>query len=526
MESVYDVEPVNCDAEPVKNAGDYYVEPIKNSSVNDAEPENFDTEPENFDTEPENFDTEPDNFDTEHEDFDTEHEDFDQIESFVEGARNRRRNTKSKSKSKSKSNSKSKSKPKPKPKPKKQAWEFVADALIYISDLPHNISLSIAEAIYWMGTKKRPTIDDNKDYKTLSGLANVARPKSMGNKDYTNLAGMVQRFLTGLLGIFITYNIYFLYSSPAVPSFIDVIINKLSEEPTEEDIMPKSTPDESPKESTSIFQSFIREIKQKLIDNALPLKVALTPLRIFMYAFEKLYPFIKKIPFKALLFILSGIATYYFLTKGASTYFVKMFGNSFKLVTDQKKYKHNETTTIIIAIATVYEICMLVIKYKSPVFFSPYAIPAWILFFGIAVILGIIAEFVIPLFVFYLTILCMMDNKESPFNFIKVISDINKSFVGESDDIYECPVSATDFEKLEIKFNKYFGKILLENIHIWVLTPIIIYNIYNAGIIKSTGVRMAHNLIGASALIALITTNKYVISIFKFILEKITANNN
>jgi hypothetical protein len=226
---------------------------------------------------------------------------------------------------------------------------------------------------------------------------------SKDDTDYKNLTGMVHRVLTGLIGIFITYNLYFLYSSPEVPSLIDTIIK------------PKP-PDAPPDIATTV------------IDGALPLKIALAPLRIFMYAFEKSFPLIKQIPFKALLFMLSGIATYYFQTKGASDYFVKMFGNSFKLFTDPKSYKLNETTTIIIAIAMVYEISMIIVKYKTAVFVDPRLILGWILFFGIALGLVFIAEFIIPLFIFYVTMLCMMDNRKNPLNFIQVILDINKSF--------------------------------------------------------------------------------------------------
>jgi hypothetical protein len=435
-------------------------------------------------------DLEPENFE---ENLEEENE---PIEPFVEGAKGRK-----KSKSKSKSKPTSKPRPKPKPLPTKETQDTVkkmADALIYISLLPSNMSFLIADGLY--------------------KVSHVKRPMSKDDNDYKNLAGMIQRVLTGLIGIFITYNLYFLYSSPEVPSLIDTII--------------KPKPADAPP-----------DIATTVIDGALPLKIALTPLRILMYAFEKSFPLIKQIPFKALLFVLSGIATYYFLTKGGSDYFVKMFGNSFKLFTDPKGYKLNTSTTIIIAIAMIYEISMIIVKYKTAVFADPRLILGWIVFFGVALGLVFIAEFIIPLFIFYITMLCMMDNKESPFNFPKVMSDINKSFIGDSDDIYECPEAGTDLEKFISRFNKIFGKVILENIHIWVLIPIIIYNIHTsrydgpegftegargfsakgfspgarAGTfrmtgtgtapIKSSGLRRAHFLTGFGSIFMLLMTN-------------------
>jgi hypothetical protein len=310
---------------------------------------------------------------------------------------------------------------------------------------------------------------------------------------------MVQRFLTGLIGIFITYNVYFLYSSREVPSFIDAIMKQFQPKPAE------APPD----------------MVSTVTDGVLPLKVALTPVRIFMFIFGQTLPLIKLIPFKALLFVLSGIVTYYFLTKGASEYFVKTFGNSFKLFIDPTSYKLNVTATIILAISMVYEISMIIVKYKTAAFADPRLILFWILFFGIAMGLGFIAEFVIPMFVFYVTMLCMMDNKDSPFNFPKVMSDINKSFVGDSDDIYECPVAGTDLEKFIIRCNKILGKVILENIHIWVLVPIIAYNIYNTeSRIQSNYLRRAHNSIGGVTIFMLIITNKYLGERFKALFEK------
>ena len=447
LESVYDAEPVkiseNYDAEPVKISENYDAEPVKIS-------ENYDAEP-----------VKP-------------------IESFVEGARNKK---KSKPANKSRSTS-----PPPAPRlqqtspQKKDTFEKVIDTLIYISILPYHISFLIADGLYKVAHEKPPMSKDDKDYK--------------------NLAGMVQRFLTGLIGIFITYNVYFLYSSREVPSFIDAIMNQF-----------KPKPAEAPPDMVST-----------VTDGVLPLKVALTPVRIFMFIFGQTLPLIKLVPFKALLFVLSGILTYYFLTKGASEYFVKTFGNSFKLFIDPTSYKLNVTATIILAISMVYEISMIIVKYKTAVFADPRLILFWILFFGISMGLGFIAEFVIPMFVFYVTMLCMMDNKDSPFNFPKVMSDINKSFVGDSDDIYECPVVGTDLEKFIIRCNKFLGKVILENIHIWVLVPIIAYNIYNTETgksrIQSNYLRRAHNSIGGVTIFMLILTNKYLGERFRALFEK------
>lgn len=431
LESVYD-------ADPIKNTVNSDVEPEKEP---DKKPEK---EPEK---EPENFDDGP-------------------VESFVEGAKGKRK-------------SKSKSLP---TKDTQDTLTKVVDTLIYISILPYHISFLIADGLYKVAHEKPPMSKDDKDYK--------------------NLAGMVQRFLTGLIGIFITYNVYFLYSSREVPSFIDAIMNQF-----------KPKPAEAPPDMVST-----------VTDGVLPLKVALTPVRIFMFIFGQTLPLIKLVPFKALLFVLSGILTYYFLTKGASEYFVKTFGNSFKLFIDPTSYKLNVTATIILAISMVYEISMIIVKYKTAVFADPRLILFWILFFGISMGLGFIAEFVIPMFVFYVTMLCMMDNKDSPFNFLKVMSDINKSFVGDSDDIYECPVVGTDLEKFIIRCNKILGKVILENIHIWVLVPIIAYNIYNTETgksrIQSNYLRRAHNSIGGVTIFMLILTNKYLGERFRALFEK------
>jgi hypothetical protein len=408
-------------------------------SVYDAEPikTTVNSEKEPKEKEPENLTVEPENFDDE------------PVEPFVEGAR------------------------------EKDTFEKVVDTLIYISILPYHISFLIADGLY--------------------KVAHVKPPMSKDDKDYKNLAGMVQRFLTGLIGIFITYNVYFLYSSREVPSFIDAIMKQFQPKPAE------APPD----------------MVSTVTDGVLPLKVALTPVRIFMFIFGQTLPLIKLIPFKALLFVLSGIVTYYFLTKGASEYFVKTFGNSFKLFIDPTSYKLNVTATIILAISMVYEISMIIVKYKTAAFADPRLILFWILFFGIAMGLGFIAEFVIPMFVFYVTMLCMMDNKDSPFNFPKVMSDINKSFVGDSDDIYECPVAGTDLEKFIIRCNKILGKVILENIHIWVLVPIIAYNIYNTeSRIQSNYLRRAHNSIGGVTIFMLIITNKYLGERFKALFEK------
>uniref|UniRef100_A0A6C0F3N2 Uncharacterized protein n=1 Tax=viral metagenome TaxID=1070528 RepID=A0A6C0F3N2_9ZZZZ len=419
----------------------YDADPIPNTVNSEKELE--EKEPE--EKEPENLTVESENFDD------------DPVEPFVEGARG-------------------------KPPPKKDTFEKVVDTLIYISILPYHISFLIADGLY--------------------KVARVKSPMSKDDKDYKNLAGTVQRFLTGLIGIFITYNVYFLYSSREVPSFIDAIMKQF-----------KPKPAEAPPDMVST-----------VTDGVLPLKVALTPVRIFMFIFGQTLPLIKLIPFKALLFVLSGIVTYYFLTKGASEYFVKTFGNSFKLFIDPTSYKLNVTATIILAISMVYEISMIIVKYKTAAFADPRLILFWILFFGIAMGLGFIAEFVIPMFVFYVTMLCMMDNKDSPFNFPKVMSDINKSFVGDSDDIYECPVAGTDLEKFIIRCNKILGKVILENIHIWVLVPIILYNIYNTesgkSRIQSNYLRRAHNSIGGVTIFMLIITNKYLGERFKALFEK------
>jgi hypothetical protein len=392
-------------------------------------------------------------------------------------------------------------------KKKPSIMKKVTDALIYISTLPYNLALLIAGGVYWLGNGKRPMSKDDSDYK--------------------NLTSMVHRVLTGLIGIFITYNLYFLYSSPELPGFIASILK------------PKSPANEAIPDPAD----FLKYV--------LPLKIALSPLKIFMYIFEHSHPLIQKIPSKALLFITCGVLTYYFLTKGASEYFSKMFGNSFKLFTDPKSYKVNETTTIIILIATIYEVCHLIVEYKTAVFADPRLILGWIVLFGVSCLLVFIAEFIIPLFVFYITFLCIMDNKVNFINFIQTILDINKSFVGENDDIYECPIGGTEMEKFIFRSNKFFGR-LLENLHILILVPIIIYNIHNSrydksegftegarfstgsGVgkglgpipgtgntpLKSPGLRTMHSGIGVASICILLLTNKYFVDIMTILFSQ------
>ena len=128
----------------------YDADPIPNTVNSEKEPEEKEPEekePENLTVEPENLTVEPENFDD------------DPVEPFVEGAR------------------------------EKDTFEKVVDTLIYISILPYHISFLIADGLYKVAHEKPPMSKDDKDYK--------------------NLAGMVQRFLTGLIGIFITYNVFF-----------------------------------------------------------------------------------------------------------------------------------------------------------------------------------------------------------------------------------------------------------------------------------------------------------------------------
>jgi hypothetical protein len=417
------------------------------------------------------------------------------IESFKEGARSKKKAQPARRAAPTTTSAPASEKQR---QPEPSIMKKVTDALVYVSTLPYNLALVIAEGVYLLGNGKRPMSKDDIDYK--------------------NLTTMVHRVLTGFIGIFITYNLYFLYSSPELPGIIASILK------------PKSPGTEAIPDPADFLKY------------ALPLKIALSPLKIFMYMFEHSHPLIQKIPSKALLFTVCGILTYFFLTKGASDYFAKMFGNSFKLFTDPKSYKLNETTTIIILLATIYEVCHLIVEYKTAVFADPRLILGWIVLFGVSCLLVFIAEFIIPLFVFYITCLCIMDNKVNFINFIQTILDINKSFVGENDDIYECPIGGTEMEKFIIRSNKFFGR-LLENLHILILVPIIIYNIHNSrydkseglttgsgmskGLgpipgtgntpLKSPGLRTVHSGIGVASICILLLTNKYFVDIMTII---------
>jgi len=197
--------------------------------------------------------------------------------------------------------------------------------------------------------------------------------------------------------------------------------------------------------------------------------------------------------------------------------FIEMFISSLSVFTGNSDYTPGKNPIILIIIIVTYLYAL--VKLSTTAKFGLLAMSAFItipLMFSLGVFMvylsGIVSGIVVPILVLFFTMLCIMDNKTNSFNFIKTIREINKSF-GANSDIYDCPGDGSI-----VKIFKYIFGVILNNILIFVIAPIILYNIISSYTSESTkfvseGIKNTHTIFGIILLLLLSLTNDQVLKI-------------
>ena len=316
-------------------------------------------------------------------------------------------------------------------------------------------------------------------------MAKSIAPKAVIDKDdQKRIAEMFDRVFTGLIAIFIAYNLYFIYSVPTPPSGPD---------------------------SNSVFD---------MIDNlptiAFPLQCALTPIKIFLLVMSYIHDGMSFVPYKSLLFILCMGMSYSFLRFGITRYFIDMFVSGVESMSSKKGWekaikqqniKQDLGLILMILGCTITHITKLVMI--TPNVIDPRAIIGWIAVFGISLLLLPVVKVIMGVVVFYVCMLSMVKSKDNGINIFGTISDIDRELIGNLI-IYDCDDDSSTIKQILSFLDKDVSRKLFKNLYLLVLGPVLMYNIKLSEKVKSTVMRGLSNVISFTMLIALASTNEFL----------------
>ena len=360
--------------------------------------------------------------------------------------------------------------------------------IYYCAKLPYNVSNNVfAYPICLIALGKPPIgMDDKSDREQIAQMAN--------------------RIFTCLISIFITYNLYFLYSTPNPPP----------------------TPG-----ALSFF-----EVIDALPTVAFPLKCSLAPVKVLLKVMSYIHDIMTLIPYKSLLFIICLYLSFEFMRNGAPEYFTNMFISGINVLLDPSgKYgkthggrefaqKHGDDMPLILLIllCMVGSIAQLCLDFKTSVFVDPRSILMWFIVFGISLLLLFFGKIVIASIVFFVFMGSMMKSKENGIDILQTMKDIDTILIGSAK-LYDCEGDVTWIKRLLNFLNNDLSSTIVKNLYLLTLIPIFLVNIYRSTKIKSKSIQGLANLISCVLIIALSSSNEKVNDIYDGILRRLFKND-
>jgi hypothetical protein len=362
------------------------------------------------------------------------------------------------------------------------------DFIYYCAKLPYNVSNDVFAS-------------------TICLIALGKSPQEINEKaDQEQVARMANRIFTSLIGIFITYNLYFLYSTPNPPP----------------------TPG-----ALSIF-----EIIDALPTVAFPLKCALTPVKIFLKIISYMHDIMALVPYKSLLFMICLWLSFTFMRNGGPEYFTTMFISGLNVLLDPKgKYsktrgggefakKHGDDLPLIIVIllCTIGSIAKFCYEMKTVEFIKPYGLLAWFVVFGISLLLLFFGKIVIASIVFIICMFSMMKSKDNGIDILQTMKDIDVILIG-STKLYDCDGDISPIKKILNFLNNDLSSTVVKNLYLLTLIPIFMFNIYRSNKINSKPIQGLSNFISVVLIIVLSSGNEKINEIYNGILRSLFKND-
>ena len=408
--------------------------------------------------------------------------------------------------------------------PDKGAQEYVKDVekltttkkyqdfIQYVANLSYNISFDVfAYGIFQIANgkqpedpgkepklKKKPTPEDTAKYNREKKQYEAKKP------DYDDkklIAHMYNRILTCLISLFITYNLYFSYSTPKEPN------------------------------KKTAFDS-IEEWIEMLPTPFFPLKCAITPVREFLKFLAWIHWVMQMVPFQPLLFAMSMFLAFTFIHSGLARKFINMGVSVLDPVGTYGKTKNSlgfatqnpddiiiVTIVLLCVIRNVIHVCW---HFKRPeVIVNIVALFLWLMVFGLSLLFIPIGKFAISLIMFYVCMFSMTSSKENGINIFQTVMDLDEKLQGKHV-AYECS-DANTFKGIMERFSKFIGSWILNNIYLLTLLPIANGNIQNSASIseKNKNVRSFSNFLCAILILIVFTSNKYFVMATSWFMSKL-----
>jgi hypothetical protein len=341
---------------------------------------------------------------------------------------------------------------------------------------------------------------------TICLIALGKPPLGMDDKaDQKQVASMVSRIFTCLIGIFITYNLYFLYSTPNPPS----------------------TPG-----SMSMF-----EMIDALPTVAFPLKCALAPVKIFLQVMSYIHDIMVLIPYKSLLFVICLYLSFVFMSYGVVDYFTNMFISGLNVVLDPsgkynkvkgggdfaKKHGDDMPLILVILLCTIGSIAKFCYEMKTVEFIKPYGLLAWFVVFGTSLLLLFFGKVVIASIVLFICMFSMIKSKDNGIDILQTMKDIDATLIG-STKLYDCDGDISPIKKILNFLNNDVSTSIVKNIYLLTLIPVFGFNIYRSNKIKSKTIQGFSNFISVVLIIALSSNNDKINEIYNSILRGLFKN--
>lgn len=353
----------------------------------------------------------------------------------------------------------------------------------YVSNLPYNISFDVfAYTVVQISTGKQPKFPGKMPVKPPANAEKTVKDKYDEDKkaydkkrkpydEKKRVADMFNRILTGLIIIFIAYNLYFTYAmtpppAPGVKSTFDMI------------------------------SDFIENLPPVLT----PLKIATTPVVYFLKAMSIAGTGMAAIPNQSLLFF------FCLLLSGFFTIYVVGYLNPFSA--DKKETENTIFILIVLAsvIATALKIC---IDFKNPMPVTQVpALLLWLLVFGLSLSFLPVGKTAILLILLYVCMFSMTKSEENGINVLKTMEEINEKLTG-SQVIYDCSDDGTLKQFFNI-IDRFVSFIIVDNLYAVTLIPISIYNIIKSSAISNTSIRGFSNFLFSAFIIILLSNSELV----------------
>jgi len=317
--------------------------------------------------------------------------------------------------------------------------------------------------------------------------------------DKKRIADMFDRIFACIISIFIAYNLYYSYSTP-----------------------PPSTPGEKP-----IFE-MINDWIEDLPSVMFPVKCAVTPVNYFLKMMSIVNTVMSQVPYQPLLFGLCVVIAYCFVNFGIARYFINMvmsvfdpvgsYGNTKDADGFAKSHSDDIILMAIVLICVITNVLKLCVDFKNPL--PATQIPAilmWLVVFGVSLLFIPVGKIAISLIVFYICMFSMTKDTDNRINMFKTMADINEKLIGKQV-IYEC--ADDDYLRQFLKFiDKIISTVLVENLYLFMLIPISLYNISQSKTIKNAYTRGFSDFIFAMLIIILLSTNENIALMFNLLLR-------